>query len=423
MIKRIKLIFTADANKRLSSNIFSLGSLQIANYILPLVTIPYLVRVIGIENFGLLAFVTAVTMYFLLLSDYGFNLSATKQISDNREDLEACSKIFSEVLGVKFILVITSLLVLSFLMLFEFFNQNTLIYFLTFGMVVGHALFPVWFFQGMEAMKYIAIINVASKTFFTLLIFVFVNEQQDYWMVPLLTSLGFLAAGLYALFIAIKKYKIKVVPPSRHGLMFQLQNGWHVFLSRIYVNLYTTTNIVLLGLLTNNTVVGYYSIAEKILQAFSGLFSPVLQAFYPYLANLYKKSKEQFFELFKKLNLILLVVSTVVALFAGLTADTIVWLIAGEHNENIVVVFTVLAFAIITAPFGPSYTNGLLVLGEAKKVSEVVFYTMLLNMIIVVPLIIYFGAIGLAITWVVGQLFHVSFYLYKYKIIQKEIKN
>lgn len=416
MLSKIEACLASESNKRLFSNIFSLGSLQIVNYILPLITVPYLVRVIGIENFGLLSFVTALTMYFLLLSDYGFNLSATKQISDNREDHDAYSKIFSEVLGVKIILIFISLIALSSLMYFDYFNQNTLIYFLTFGMVVGQAFFPVWFFQGMEAMKYITITNVVSKIFFTLLIFAFINKEEDFWMVPLLTSLGFLSAGLYALFMAVYKYRIKILMPTEKGLKFQFKNGWHVFLSRIYVNLYTTTNIVLLGLLTNNTVVGYYSIAEKILNAFSGLFSPVLQGFYPYLANLYNKSKDQFFELFNRLNLILLVLSTVVALFAGLAADTIVLLITGERNENIVAIFTVLAIAIIAAPFGPSLTNGMLVIKEDSLFSKIVRNSFLLNVIIILPAIFYFGAIGLAFTYVFVQVYtitHLYFVLLK----------
>lgn len=412
-----------DSNKRLISNILSLGTLQIVNYILPLITTPYLVRVIGIENFGLLAFVTAFTMYFLLLSDYGFDLSATKQISDNRENHDAYSKIFCEVLGIKFALVFFSLIVLCFLMLFEVFNQNTLIYFLTFGIVVGQALFPVWFFQGMESMTYIAIINFASKIFFTLAIFLFVNEKEDFWIVPLLNSLGFLAAGVYALLTAFLKYKIKIILPTKQGINYQAKNGWHVFLSRIYVNLYSNTNLILLGVMTNNTVVGHYSIAEKILQAFSGLFNPILQAFYPYLANFYKKSRNKFFEAFKKLNLVLLVTSFSLSIFSCLAADTIVWLVTGDQNKDIILVFSILAIAIITAPFGTSFTNGLLVLGKSKKVSKTVMYTMMLNLMLVVPLIYYFEAIGLAITWVISQVFHVSLYLYQYKKIVNGVSN
>jgi PST family polysaccharide transporter len=105
VINKIKKTFKLNVNKKLLSNVFSLGVLQIANYIIPLLTLPYLVRVIGVERIGLLAFVTSITVYFMMLSDYGFNLSATKQISDSRELHEQYSKIFNEVLGIKLIIV------------------------------------------------------------------------------------------------------------------------------------------------------------------------------------------------------------------------------------------------------------------------------------------------------------------------------
>ena len=422
MKNKVKSIFISENNKRLLSNIISLGSLQIVNYLLPLITIPYLIRVVGVERFGLISFASAFTMYFVLLSDYGFNLSATKQVSDNRENCEEYSRIFCEVLVVKFILVVFSFVFLSLLMMLEFFNEYAVVYFMAFGMVVGQSLFPVWLFQGMEDMKHIAIINVVSKSFFTALIFVFISSQDDFWKVPLLTSLGFLLGGGYAFLKAISKYKIEVIVPEKSRLVFQLKSGWHVFLSRIYVSMYTTTNTVLLGFMTSNVVVGYYAVAEKILQALSGLFGPVIQAFYPYLANVYRRSKNQFYLVFHRLNMFFLLSAVLLATISWLFADVIVTLLIGKLDESVALLFSILVLSIVTAPFGPSFTNGLLVLGEREKVSKVVMNTMVVNIILVVPLIYYFEAVGLAVAWVVGQIFHTLLYVYEYRKIIKGLK-
>ena len=204
-----KVLTGSPTRKRLTSNFFSLSVLQALNYILPLITLPYLVRVLGPEKYGLISFAQAFIGYFTILTDYGFGLSATREISIHREDEKKVSEIFSSVMIAKIFLGILSFIILGLVLLsVPKFGNEWLLYIFTFGTVLGNIFFPVWFFQGMEKMKWITILNVISKVIFTICIFIFIHSESDYLYVSLINSLGYLVAGIISLIVVFKNFKI-----------------------------------------------------------------------------------------------------------------------------------------------------------------------------------------------------------------------
>jgi len=290
-------LFKSDTRRRLIENFLSLSVLQIANYILPLITLPYLVRVLGPEKFGLIAFSQAFIGYFMILTDYGFDLSATRDISINRENKEKVSEIFSSVMTIKLALMIISLILMSIIIFsFEKFRKDWIVYYLTFGMVVGQVLFPVWFFQGMEKMKYITFLNILAKVIFTVAIFVFVKKASDYLYVPILNSLGFIIAGILGLWIVFKDFEVSFKVVGLKELKRQLKEGWYIFISEISSDIYGRGTTIILGLVSNNTIVGYYSVAERVMKAVAGLSQPFAQALYPYIIRTKFNSFETVFK-------------------------------------------------------------------------------------------------------------------------------
>ncbi|MDD5226330.1 MAG: oligosaccharide flippase family protein, partial [Candidatus Omnitrophica bacterium] len=184
--------------KTVLHNFASLSVLQAITYVLPVLILPYLFRVIGPEKFGLIAFAQAFVQYFMILTDYGFSISATKEISLCQHDPSEVNKVFSSVMLAKIALALISFALLSCAVYFiPKFRSDWMVYMLSFGVVLGNTLFPVWFFQGTEKMKYIADLNIAGGILTVVGIFFFVRRPQDYLMVPLITSSASLITGLW----------------------------------------------------------------------------------------------------------------------------------------------------------------------------------------------------------------------------------
>jgi polysaccharide transporter, PST family len=407
--------------KRISKNIVSLFTLQGVNYILPLLTIPYLVRVLGLEYFGLLAFATAFTMYFMVLTDYGFNLSATNQIAINKNNIEKVNEIFVSVLTIKFIIALFGFLVMiTIISLIPQYQNELKVFIFTYGMVIGQALIPLWLFQGLEKMKYMTYFNILAKFLATVSIFVFVQDESDYQLVPILTSFGFIIAGILSLYWAIKEFDMKFYIPSKNILLTQLKEGWHVFINNVFVNLYSTTNIIILGLLTNNTVVGYYSLAEKIIGAISGLFVPITQAIYPYMSSLYLESKEKFKSIFNKVSILFFTTSIFFIIIVISFGNEIITLISGNENILVVNVLSIICISILTSPLGTFFTQTFIIKKETKLFLRVVQFTFLTNMVLVFPMVYFFEVIGLAYTVLLSQIVHIFFNIKYYRLTLKK---
>ncbi len=383
-------------SSRLIENFLSLGLLQIINYAVPLITFPYLVHVLGIESFGLFSFVMAVINYGVLATEYGFDLSATKHISTNRNNISKLNEIFSSVIIIKSIVATLFFLILLILTSFiDKFAQNQIYYFAAFGMVIGQVLFPVWFFQGIEKMRYITILNAISKIIFTIAIFIFVKSSSDLLYAFLFNSIGSIIAGFIAFYIATKDFNIKMEWQNLDRIIFYIKDGWYIFTSRIAVQLYQSINIIILGIMTNNTLVGYYSIAYKIISALSNIFSVVNSAVYPYISQLYVESKERFFKQNILLTVGIFIMMLPVASIVYIYAPQILELISGkEPNEMMVTLLRVFAPMLTIILYGGQFTNILVILDESKLLNKIVMVAGLINVALVVPIIYLFSVKG-----------------------------
>ncbi len=404
-LNRLKKI--SDENKVLIQNFSSLSILQFSNYLFPLIAFPYLVRVLGPEKFGLVNFAAAFVGYFTVLVDYGFNLSATQEISVHRNESGKIDEIFSGVMIVKSSLFLVGFIIFSLLVLsIPKFSVDAPVYFLSFLAVSGSVVFPTWFFQGMEKMKYITVITIGVKILWVVSVFLLIKSPSHILLYVLLNGISLILTGLIALLFIFRKFGIKMYFPPLTVIKRLLVEGWYVFVSTASITLYTSTNIFILGLFAGNEIVGYFAAADKIRIAVQGLFQNASQAIFPYLSKLFVESKEKairFVKKYLKLSLSFAIVVTFV-LFAF--SGEIVLLILGEKYMQSINVFRIIIFLPLIILLSNVYGIQIMLnLGYKKEFFRIIFLAGIINLILSFILVPVYFETGTAVAVLITEIF------------------
>lgn len=393
-------------NKTIVRNVLSLAGIQGMNYILPLITLPYLVRTLGPEGYGVLGYMLAVMQYGCLITDYGFNLSATRQIAINQNNKKRVSEIFWGVISAKLILsLISFLLILGFVLLEKNISSHMDVLFASFGLVLGNVLFPTWLFQGKERMGWIAIANIAARFTAVPLIFVFVHSSDDTWVAALITGSTSVLAGIIGICFVFRNKWIDFRLPSLSIITFQFKEGWHIFVSSAAISMYTTTTTVILGMLAGPVAVGFYVAADKLRLAVQGLIMPIAQALYPRINALMQKDDQAAFSLIRKLLIIQGSGTFLLSIILFIGASFFINLLYGEQFQASVGVLHWLAW--LPAIIGVSNVYGyqtLLVMGMKKIFSRIVLIGGTLSLITIYPLVMMYNITGAAISVIIAEL-------------------
>jgi len=270
--------------KIIVKNYLALLFIQGANFILPLIILPYLVRVLGSEKYGLIMIAQSVALFLTIIVDFGFNISATKEVAYLKNDKEKLSQFYWNIVFVKLILIIITFIILLGMTFFiNKFKLDPLVYLFSFGLVLGQAIFPTWFFQGIEKMQVITFVTVGAKLFFTLSLFFVVFSPDDYLYVPIFNGLGFVISGLFG-FIFSLQY-VKFISPKLLQIKDIIKNSSSLFFSNLAVSFYTSSNVIILGFFAGDSIAGIYSSMEKLILAIKSIYTPVYQAIFPNLST------------------------------------------------------------------------------------------------------------------------------------------
>lgn len=415
MSSKYKKILKNEEGRVITTNFSYLFLLQIASYLFPLVTMPYLARVIGAEGFGHIAIASAVIMWIQTISDWGFNYTATRDVAKNRENKDMVSHILSNVIWAKFILLFLSFVILLLLIYFvPIFRENYLVILITFLMVPGHILFPDWFFQALERMKYITILNLLSKLLFTIAIFIFIKEKSDYIYQPLFVSLGFILSGIISLYYIFVKWEYKFYKPELKSIFITIKGSTNVFINNIAPNLYNSFSVVLLGIYSTSIQNGIYDAGKKFTTIIYNFMNIFTRVFFPYFSR-----KSQGYKVYAISSILLSVF--LVALIIILAPFLINIFFGSEFADSVIILRITavsLIFLMIDSVFG---INFLLVKGYDKILRNITMVSSIIGFLLAFPLVKYFSAIGVAVVYTfTSALIGVGSMIYACKIKKKK---
>ncbi|MFW5793778.1 MAG: oligosaccharide flippase family protein [Bacteroidota bacterium] len=410
-----KISDTIIKHKSLVQNFSYLSVIQVLNIAIPLLSYPYLIRVIGTDTYGLVVFAQVTLSYFGIIVNYGFNISATKDISINRDNKSSVNEIVSTVFLIKGLLFLISV-ASSFLIvkIIPTARGYEMLFFLTLWMPFYNFIFPVWYFQGIERMKYITLVTLIARLTFLGLIFVFIKSQSDYLYIPALNGLGALLSGFASLYIIFRLHKVKFIIPSRNTIRKQFKESSVLFVSRIS-SFRDNTPLFLIGLFVSNEAAAYYDLVNKVIRIVISFFDNVTNVMFPRIAN---NKNPNFNRRIIKLELIAIIVFYIL-LIAG--SKTIILILGGKEMLPAQPLFYILGFLLLR-PFSALIGTTILVTNNLAKefslnlIYSTIFYFIITLLLFPVNMV---NTYSLAITLVAAlafQLLHRIFYIHKYKL-------
>jgi len=340
---------------QLLKNIFSLGTVQLVNYVFPLITVPYVSRIIGPESYGIINYATAFIAYFTLLIGYGFDLTATRKIARNPNDNDYVSTVFSQIVNARILLfLISTLFFLICILVIAPLRNNIYVTFIIFLTTISVVLVPQYIYQGKQYLSIFAFLNFLKGLISTILVFVLIKSRNDYVILPAINVTVALLGSVFLLLYACRKFNLTYHWVKIKSSIRLLYEERVIFISTVVISLYTTTNTVVLGLFVSATEVGYFTVSLSLLNVINSVISiPVSSAIFPFIGNSFAKNRETGLDVIRKV----LPMISYLTFFAGIVlfifAPLIINLFYGNQFHDAVLSFRIMAFT----PFIISLSN------------------------------------------------------------------
>ena len=386
-------------------NLFSMYGIYCSTYLLAVVTVPYLTRTLGPATWGALAVVQAFAACLGLAVDFGFTFSGTRDAARVRDDRQSLKEVLSAVQGAKLLLALlgcgVALVVEHYLPLFR---EHAAAFWWSVLWAVLQGLNLMWFFQGIERMQLVAILDFIARVLAVVATFAFVKGPADMWLVLAFQAGASLLSLLVSVVLAGKAAGF-TVPPSG-SVTKALRCSVRTFIPRNASSFFTTGNTFLLGFFVRPELVGFYGGADRICRAIVGLLAPASEAVYPRITNVAIHSRKRALHLARLGALVIVSGSLVMAVATYALAPMLVRVLLGPGYDSAVTPLRILTILLPTIAFRNVIAiHWMLPLDLEGELNLVVLACGVLNLVLAMLIVPRYGVIGMAWVVVVSQVF------------------
>lgn len=269
------------SNKKIVNNTIMLMIFNIAKIIFPFITLPYLTRALSTEAYGTVAYVKTVMTYMQIVVDFGFVLSATKDIVKSRENKESLAYIVGDTLIARVILGAIGFLIVAILSLaLPILRENILYTVLSYVVIFESVFLMDFLFRGLEKMHIITIRFILMKVISTLLTFILIKNDSNILLIPILDILSSTIA-IILVFFEMKKMNIGLRFSGMANVFNSIKNSFVYFLSNVASTSFNALSTIIIGIYVNATEVAYWSVCMQIIGTIQACYSPISDGIYP----------------------------------------------------------------------------------------------------------------------------------------------
>lgn len=256
--------------------------LQIFNTVVPLLTLPYVTRILGAEQYGTFSIAINIIGYYQVIVEYGFSMSATRKVALSEKTENSLSKIFTTVFFSRVILLMVCVFITGgYVLISKGQLSQCLCLMILMITLLGNCIQLNWLFQGMQQMRYITIVSVISRLITVALTFCLVKEAKDIYLYCLLYAVSPVISGMLGIVFAKKSFRIHLVKITIGDIYEEMKMGWYVFTTQLSSKVFGAIGITFLGVFASNKEVGIYSAIQKIPNIMILAWTPITQVLYP----------------------------------------------------------------------------------------------------------------------------------------------